>query len=127
MTSISECASTEQLYAHDFLSGQHSIQCADQPASERVGKVLEGTAASNAAGLLPPPIKFCRKAKCPERAASMDKTKDTDMSMDANRTRIFAAHRQYVHRLILETESTGGEESSLLSLWAASEGLFEVN
>ena len=121
-SAFSTCASTQQ-QNYDSPSIQQSIQCAQQLPSKRVEDVHTASSALNASSLLPPPTKFCRKATCLERAAAREKSKVSEMIMHAQRKDIYTSHRQYIHSLLLQTESFNSSSSD--DAWAACESLFK--
>ncbi len=124
MTSTT-CTTAQQKQCADYSSSQHIIQSDEQPSKQVVGEVLKVPTASNASCHLPAPAFFCRKATSLERTASLDKTKITEPSMDAQRKSFYLAHRQYIHSLIIQTETF--VESSPHDLWDSCESLFEMN
>jgi hypothetical protein len=127
MASTSTCTTAQQQQAIDYPSKKHIIQFAEQHPSKRVDQVLASAASSDASFHLPAPTKFNRKAARMERAASVDKAKITNISMEAQlRRSMYTSHRQYVHSLIIQTESFD-DSSSSRDLWAACDRFFEMN
>ncbi len=126
MASTSTCTTAQLQQGADHPSAkQHTIQCAEETPSKRIGEIHNCTTAPKGTCPVPAPAKFNRKATCFERVASANKISTADMCMEEERKRIYVSHRQYVQSLILETEAF--DESSSLDLWAVCESLFEIN